>query len=822
MPRENKFGVLANLILSMFMASCMIQTLYTSFFMTTRLSLTVFIAVVPLTLLFYVMFRSRLSTLFSLIAIAAFTTVGLSLILFKIGIASVNAWIRDYAVWFIDMSNGYSDLSNPVFTYLTILGLCIVMTFAVYLFTIRFYNFYVICVLLFGIFFTQLQFNILSGSLCFVLSAFAFLLYYFFHILRRRSKDKNYEVRNRAVYLVSILPVCALGIGISLLFPVFPNRVAIPWLDTKIDNGIKKAVNYFSNANVSGFDYFSFGSSGFGNDDILGGNIKLSKINVMNVKTDNPNLYLRGSSKAFYDGHRWYDDNDSYQSLGVLRKEFDVQVSNDSNEFLLGNILLNGRSRFSDELFKTSSAEVEFLNIKTKSLFIPLKLNKLTFTSPQDIRFDNEQMLSMRAAKEKGFKYSFEYNNLYLGSDVLQNTLRKSYKGYFQDHVVSLLRAMGFSFTRIDEGKRDNNGSPYITNDTESRIVDSYNSNLNMIYSKYTQLPEGITPRVRQLAQDLTGNEGNVYDKTKAVENYLSSNYPYTLKPGTPPRRMDFVDYFLFEGKQGYCTYYASAMTVLLRCVGIPARYVEGYIMPPDSKNGVFQVTNQQAHAWVEVYFDSFGWIPFEPTAPFVANLYNDRTISATVSGNMTNSAYDDYLDMMNRYRDPGAQINVAPEDSGSVDTSESNTPLVVLIIAASVVGLVLLVFLILASINMLKFYKTLRKIRKADPNDSILHGYDYILKALRFNGVTINAGETPTQFGDRIERTFDFRTYSYNKSSFTRVTDHYVRARYSMNPLTSRERQDILDFIDILLGLILEKKGKFKFGVSRYIFGRI
>lgn len=87
------------------------------------------------------------------------------------------------------------------------------------------------------------------------------------------------------------------------------------------------------------------------------------------------------------------------------------------------------------------------------------------------------------------------------------------------------------------------------------------------------------------------------------LAQYLAANTTYSLTPLTPPADEDFVAYFL-ETKTGYCTYYASAMAVLCRSLGIPARYVEGYQLPEGTQPGeTVTVTQRQAHAWCEVYF---------------------------------------------------------------------------------------------------------------------------------------------------------------------------------------------------------------------------
>jgi hypothetical protein len=116
------------------------------------------------------------------------------------------------------------------------------------------------------------------------------------------------------------------------------------------------------------------------------------------------------------------------------------------------------------------------------------------------------------------------------------------------------------------------------------------------------------------LARDLTATEPTPYDRAVALEKYLRT-IPYTLDVDTGPRNQDIVEYFLFDLQKGYCDYYASAMVVMARAAGLPARYVIGYIGETfDETNQVYIITADQAHAWAEVYFPGFGWIPFEPT----------------------------------------------------------------------------------------------------------------------------------------------------------------------------------------------------------------
>lgn len=131
----------------------------------------------------------------------------------------------------------------------------------------------------------------------------------------------------------------------------------------------------------------------------------------------------------------------------------------------------------------------------------------------------------------------------------------------------------------------------------------------------YLQLPR-LDPRITDLATMITSRARNPYDKARAVESYLRNNYGYTLDlSGTPP--VDPLAYFLFEKRAGHCEYFAAAMTVMMRAVGVPARYVNGFL--PGEYNDVggdYIIRASDAHSWVEVFFPGYGWITFDPTPP--------------------------------------------------------------------------------------------------------------------------------------------------------------------------------------------------------------
>jgi len=142
------------------------------------------------------------------------------------------------------------------------------------------------------------------------------------------------------------------------------------------------------------------------------------------------------------------------------------------------------------------------------------------------------------------------------------------------------------------------------------------------ITARYLQLPPNISQRVRDLAAQLTAQAATPFDKASALRDYLLTlSYDY-LPPPQPPGS-ETVDNFLFVDKRGVCEQFATAHVILLRSLGIPARLVAGYnVGEYNQLSGYYTIRASDAHAWTEVYFPSYGWVPFDPTPGFTPAPY--------------------------------------------------------------------------------------------------------------------------------------------------------------------------------------------------------
>ena len=143
------------------------------------------------------------------------------------------------------------------------------------------------------------------------------------------------------------------------------------------------------------------------------------------------------------------------------------------------------------------------------------------------------------------------------------------------------------------------------------------------VTERYLQLPDSLPDRVRELAVEIVGDTELAYVAALRIERYLRTNYEFNLKVDDQPPRRDPVDYFLFESGEGYFDHHASAMAVMMRALGYPARVAVGFFVGEhiyDDETETYTLTEEDSWTWPEVYFPGLGWVEFNPT-PFRATV---------------------------------------------------------------------------------------------------------------------------------------------------------------------------------------------------------
>jgi len=269
------------------------------------------------------------------------------------------------------------------------------------------------------------------------------------------------------------------------------------------------------------------------------------------------------------------------------------------------------------------------------------------------------------------------------------------------------------------------------------------------IRDRYLTLPDDVPPRVHALARDLTATSATPYDRARAIENYLRK-FPYTLDLYAPPQDRDVVDYFLFELQRGYCDYYATAMVVLTRAAGVPARLATGYAAGKyDAAQMRYVVTEAEAHSWVEVYFPNYGWVEFEPTG---GRAQIDREAEAAT---------------------PTTQ-NLAQLTAGfRIDPFAGwwRYPLAIVI-------LILTFFAAWLAADELR-------LRRLAPAQAINQVYSRARKEARRLKVALHEGDTPNEFAKKVER--------LEIGDLRLLIDEYARANYMPIQIDKRDRARVI-----------------------------
>ncbi|QXE02380.1 DUF4129 domain-containing transglutaminase family protein [Terribacillus sp. DMT04] len=300
-------------------------------------------------------------------------------------------------------------------------------------------------------------------------------------------------------------------------------------------------------------------------------------------------------------------------------------------------------------------------------------------------------------------------------------------------------------------------------------------------HNRYTQLPETLPDRVRELAAEITGSEATRYDKAKAVEQYFNQNgFQYrTQDVPVPEENQDYVDQFLFESKIGYCDNFSSAMVVLLRAADIPARWVKGFtegqpgsnpnVSTPDNMDS-YVVTNANAHSWVEVYFPETGWVPFEPTQGFSNPAeFTTEDDAAPETPQAETPEPEQEEEAAAPQQEEQQQAEEAENETAQSETSAAVSPLYWIIPVAVIVLAALLLYV--TRYKWLTAYYV-RKYGKERSEETYEKAYDYLLRLLAHKGYKRQSGQTLREYAQTIDK-------AYGNTRMSELTAAYERILY-------------------------------------------
>ncbi len=402
-----------------------------------------------------------------------------------------------------------------------------------------------------------------------------FLLLLALSAARQIYSQRTHEKPFRAA--AGVLPLCLLLALCAGLLPKPDNALPLP--------AINELANKLGLSFLSKSALFSTGFTGTTlSDGDLGGGRRANNMRMLSV-SNGYSTYLRGHTFDTYTGRKWERSDQTLRDFTPFVNNADLPPES------------------------TRSTTITYHALRTDVLLQPtLLIDAQTRTLGLPLMTTHNGTLFTDGDKSEGFTYTVTSYYPRLTTDAYENVLRGS---------VSPLQLFTGGTLAV------------------SSAIPPYAAPLMQYFTALSDvndlmLPSSLPTRVGALAYELTAGHSNDYDKANAIAEYLRNEFTYTTDMEETPEGEDFVDYFLFEQKKGYCTYFASAFVVLCRSVNIPARYASGFVLVPDGKPGQFSATGNQAHAWGEVNFPGIGWVAFESTPPYGG--YGDPVAAPTAT----------------------------------------------------------------------------------------------------------------------------------------------------------------------------------------------
>jgi len=743
----------------------------------------------------------------------------------------------------------YVGMEKPaLYQKILIIAIVVLISMIMHLSIYKFKKSFIAVILATFIFFAQWAFIHEIQLLAFYIYLPTVFLIYIISIYKahisRINKEEQKSLSSKRSLVIMVTPLLFITMFFMFLLPLNKGPISISWLD-KI---IKEST---FNTHIMKYDVFSLARSGFSTENgNLNSNVHLDNTEVLNVYGKTP-LYLKGAVYDTYTDNRWlqtiekiqpsYSDisnsrvialKELYYGSTLLYMSSYINKTKGLNYYenplliysLLANETTRGIYNMNSLFFKYNTATIVYKNLKTKSVFMPPYSKLMIPSNFQNILVNKDEVFTSVNPLSRGERILIEYLDINQSLPNVKLLLNLSKEGFYYDmnnyldDYAKIMQNSSYLIKPSDSSSFYNpNTSSKINYKDFNKTYKLYKNELQDLMkeahnnvSNYTSLSRDISPRVKQLAYDITANYKTNYEKVKAIETYFQYEFTYTLTPTPLPSNQEFVDFFLFESKEGYCSSYATAMTILVRSLGIPARYVEGYVMPNKTISpNVFSVRNSNAHAWVEVYFEGFGWVTFEPT--FVFSYITNKSFNG-------NSTLDKDLIKNNKYNE--YVINIIDEDAleafdPTIDSDYTITP------PATPVStpfnyqlLIILLIGILLFLNILIRRIIIYRFKHVKNNTQYKKRYMHLLKILTLLKYEHLSYQTLDEYASTIDEIFKF-----GNISFKDITNIYSKIIYSDYLITPTNSKQFASFYKLYLTTLKEDIDFIDYFIIRYLF---
>lgn len=435
----------------------------------------------------------------------------------------------------------------------------------------------------------------------------------------RKGNKEEFEVLfySPASIFTPFAAVLSIAIVLALLLPYGPPLLEDPYALWKKSRGEEvpaflgdkgfKSVAESSKNKQSGYSRSS---------EVLGGGFNFNYETVMEIFTPQKS-YWRGETINYYNGKGWIDTLEQDIASPIMPQE--------KLPFLTSRPLAE---------LKDIEVNVRVLSATPYPVLFhpnePKQIKEVVYALDQSL-FSSSSTPNTMQAKNTNMSGSIIYNEERMESPPGVKQLQKDNTITFDREGSRISYPIAYSVT-----------SEVLVLDTEKLVLAEARHEDSSLHTLYTALPPELPQEVKDLATLITSEAKSDYERAKLIENYLKLNYAYDNQPNEERitgEQNDFVYNFLFELYEGYCDYFSTAMAVMAKSLGMPARWVKGFSsgvnlseqisqqvpmsfedaeqIKFELSGGTYNVRNADAHSWVEIYFEGYGWIAFEPTPGF-------------------------------------------------------------------------------------------------------------------------------------------------------------------------------------------------------------
>lgn len=450
----------------------------------------------------------------------------------------------------------------------------------------------------------------------------------FFWLYVERTVKKTCDLQNgfhinNPWYLLSGSIFIGLILTLSLVVPKPETIPKVAYINQVLNEAVQNlAQTNRQNVQIPNISNI-FSTMGIKNQSILDSSTPpLGDRVLFEVEADEP-LYFRVQSWDKYMDNRWVKGNEaldekrdikdiksSYYKFAVLLEQMQRMEKNGliSSEYSK----LYNNSEATANPFRMRKASIYTKGVPMQTLLNPpgvvdfsLSKNPTVYINDRsECYIDNGQMPSINEY------YVVDYYSQSLShSSLAFNMVRHLNKKYVSE-IFDLNKY------KVGEGEEELSEGLLVIDSETKDIIEEAREEMKSAYDNYTDLPKNMPQRIYDLADSITAGLTSDYEKAEAITNFFyTTGFKYDLTPPKMPRGMDYNDFFIFESKRGICMHFASAMVILARASGLPARYVEGFIADEwNPETGNYLIRERDAHAFPEVYISGYGWMVFEPT----------------------------------------------------------------------------------------------------------------------------------------------------------------------------------------------------------------